>query len=361
MRILICAGEKSGFVFADCLEQAIMGLSTSAAVARLDVGRETGQIIGFWEGLLAGLRKRQGLGRLWQEVKRFEPDLVILVGYPGVNLFLGKRCRRAGVRVIYLAPPQVWAWGRFRVKLLQAAADRVICLFGFEEQFLRKCGLNAVYYGYPLLDQVVLSSSRAETLRRIGFNPQTEYIAFLPGSRSSEINYHKLLFVEVFKRLKSRYPELKGVMVGDGEGELSEGLHWSKEKGRYDVIGHSRAAVVVSGTATAETAILGVPMVVCYHLSPLSYFLARLLVRVRYFSIPNLCADEPVVPEFIRARVGDIFYAVCRLIDDDVYRRQVIAGLERVKSLLGPDGAIDKIAQEVLGLNQQAGKDRAQM
>ncbi|MGQ9708775.1 MAG: lipid-A-disaccharide synthase, partial [bacterium] len=115
------------------------------------------------------------------------------------------------------------------------------------------------------------------------------------------------------------------------------------------LIGYAVAAVVVSGTATAETAILGIPEVVCYHLSRLSYFLARLLVRVRYFSIPNLVAGEPVVPELIDPSVDDIYYKVCRFVDDDIYRQKVVAGLKRVQRLLGPSGAMGNIAKEVLG------------
>ncbi|MGQ9708681.1 MAG: hypothetical protein ACUVUR_07415, partial [bacterium] len=239
MRILICAGEKSGFMLADYLEQEIKNLSGSVEVKWFNVAKETGPIIGIWEGLQTALRKKRLVGRVWQKVKGWGPDRVILIGYPGVNLFLGKRFRQAGIPVIYLAPPQVWAWGRFRVRLLHRAADRVICLFRFEEQFLRNAGIDAVYYGYPFLDRVLLSGSREETLKRIGYNSATEYLAFLPGSRPSEVGYHEPLFVQVFIRLKRRYPELKGVMIGGAEEKLPDGLTRINDGERYGLIGYA--------------------------------------------------------------------------------------------------------------------------
>ncbi|MEO0005102.1 MAG: hypothetical protein ABIK49_03775 [candidate division WOR-3 bacterium] len=348
MRILICYGERSGLMLADSLEEGLGVLDPTVEMLRFDVSKNFGQVIGIWEGLTTALRKGRFLKEIWEEAKGMQPDGVVLISYPGVNLFLGKRFRRLGVPVFYLAPPQVWAWGRFRVMLLREATDRVFCLFGFEQEFLKRYGVDAVYYGYPFLDRVVLERSREEMLKQVGFEPEAKYIVFLPGSRRREIEYHEQIFADVFCFLRRCYPELKGVMIAEGKNSLPEGLIRVGERGRYDVIGYAEAAVVVSGTATAETAILGVPMVVCYHLPRVSRFVARFLVRVRYFSIPNLVVGKMVVPEFINPDHEAIFKSVCRMIEDKDYRAQMITGLKKAKDLLGPFGAIDNIAKDIL-------------
>ncbi len=335
-------------MLADFLKEELGALHPGVEVVCYDVSGGIGQIVGIWEGFITALRKGRFSEQIWDEVKRVEPDGVILISFPGVNLILGKRFRSSGIPVIYLAPPQVWAWGRFRMGLLRKAADRIICLFRFEQEFFKRFGVKARYYGYPLLNKVFCKRSKEETLRHIGFKPKTKYIAFLPGSRPVEIEYHERLFVKVFALLRRRYPEFKGVMVAQGTRRLPEGLIRVNEKGRYEVIGYAQAVVVVSGTATAETAILGVPMVVCYHLPPLSRFVARLLIRLRYFSIPNLVAGEQIVPEFIEPEVGDIYDSLCRLIDDENYRGQMIEGLNKVRGLFGPSGALDAIAKDIL-------------
>lgn len=348
MRILICYGEKSGLLLAKFLIGELGVLNPGVEVLRFNVSEKIGQVIGIWEGLTTALRKGWWLKEMWNEVKGLQPDGVVLISYPGVNLVLGKKFRREGVPVFYLAPPQVWAWGRFRVKLLRKVANRVFCLFKFEQEFLQRCGVNAVYYGYPFLDKVILQGSRGETLKQIGFEPDAKYIVFLPGSRRAEIEYHKRLFVDVFCRLRRCYPEIKGVMVTQEKKELPEGLVGVGEIRRYDAIGYAEVAVVVSGTATAETAILGVPMVVCYHLPWVSRFVARSFVRVKHFSIPNLVLGERIVPEFIEPAADEIFKSVCRLIADGDSRQQMIAGLKKVKDLLGPGGATGRIAKDIL-------------
>ncbi|MEO0050284.1 MAG: hypothetical protein ABIK42_03995 [candidate division WOR-3 bacterium] len=348
MRILICYGERSGLMLADSLEEGLGVLNPTVEMLCFDVSKNFGQVIGIWEGLTTALRKGRLLKEIWDEVEGLQPDGVVLVSYPGINLFLGKRFRRIGVPVFYLAPPQVWAWGRFRVRLLREATNRVFCLFRFEQGFFKRYGIEAVYYGYPFLDKVVLVRSRENTLKQIGFEPGAKYIVFMPGSRPAETDHHEGLFVDVFRLLKMRYQWLQGVMVADGTKQLPEGLIRVGEKGRYDVIGYAEAAVVVSGTATAETAILGVPMVVCYHLPGVSRFVVSSCIRVKHFSIPNLVLGERIVTEFINPEPEAIFRSVCRLIEDKDYRAQMITGLKKAKDLLGPFGAIDNIAKDIL-------------
>ncbi|MEO0071445.1 MAG: hypothetical protein ABIK39_05115 [candidate division WOR-3 bacterium] len=349
--ILISAGEVSGFLFADLLEREIKKLNPEVRVVKLDVSYGLGPTLGLWEGA----RRMFSVGRLLRHhffyVQQLNPDVLVLIGFPGVNLFLGKKFRKLGIPVVYLAAPQIWAWGSFRVKLLRQAVNRVFCLFLFEERLLRSLGIDAVYYGYPLLDSVKSTLKREEVLSFLGFNSDTKYIVLLPGSRSAETKFHQPLFLRIFNRLKRRYLGLKGVVIG-GFGNLAEGqevIRIPPEK-RYEVIRHAHLALVVSGTATAETAILGTPEVASYHFTQPGRFLARLMVKLRYFSIPNIVADSMVIPEFLSPDEERLYQTAQRLFSDEVYREKIRAGLARVKELLGPPGAMAKIAAEILQL-----------
>ncbi|MGQ9678022.1 MAG: hypothetical protein ACUVUD_01915, partial [bacterium] len=246
------------------------------------------------------------------------------------------------MKVIYLAPPQVWAWGRFRVKILRRVAGRCICLFPFEQEFFRRAKIAADYWGYPLFDTVAARYSESETRARLEFPAGTEYIAFLPGSRVDEIRYHQPLFIKVFGHLRIRYPNIRGVIVGGAEARLPEGMVRVTPAMRYETIRYARLAVLVSGTVTAETALLGTPMVVCYHLSPPSRFLARMFVRLKCFSIPNLILKEKVVPELFEPDETKLKKIILHLLRDENFRMRLLYQLGRVKDLLGPAGAMTK-------------------
>lgn len=349
--ILISAGESSGFLFADLLEREIKKLNPALQVVKFDASCGLGATLGFWEGMKKFWAIHHFVRGTFFSTYRLNPEVVVLIGFPGVNLFLGKKLREVGIPVVYLTPPQVWAWGSFRAKLLRQAANRVFCLFRFEEKLLRSLGVDAIYYGYPLLDSVVSSLSREEVLALLGLEPKTEYIVFLPGSRPSEIEFHQPLFLDIFLRLRRRYPELRGVVVG-GTPDLAEleGVICIPRKQRYEVIRYARLALVASGTASAETAILGTPEVVCYHFNQPSRFFARVMVKLRYFSIPNIVANSPIIPEFFEPEEEKLYLTAQRLFRDGVYRQKVCEGLVRVRELLGPSGAMAKIASEILRL-----------
>lgn len=351
--ILISTGEVSGFLFADLLDRELKKLNPDARVMKLDVSYGLGPTLGLWEGTRRMFSVDRLVRRHFFYAQQLNPDVLVLIGFPGVNLFLGKRFRKLGIPVVYLAPPQIWAWGSFRVKLLGQAVNRVFCLFQFEERLLSSLGIDAVYYGYPLLDSVKSTLSKEEVLSFLGFNPGTEYIVLLPGSRSAEIKFHQPLFIRIYNRLQRHNLGLKGVVIGEF-GNLAAGqgvIRISPEK-RYEVIRHAHLALVVSGTATAETAILGTPEVATYHFTQPSRFLARLMVKLRYFSIPNLVADSMVIPEFFSPDEERLYQTVQRLFFDEVYREKIRAGLTRVKELLGPPGAMAKIAAEILQLTK---------
>lgn len=358
MRVLISAGERSGFSLAELLSQELQRQYPGVAVKVFDISPGLGQTLGIWEGLQKSLMARGVWRYACAEVMAWQPDVVVLIAFPGVHLILGQRLRQKGVKVCYLAPPQVWAWGGWRVRLLRSAADRVIALFPFEEKVLRSAGVNVAYHGYPFLDAVVVSRSREEVLGGIGLRSDAEYIAFLPGSRPGEISFHQPLFTRVFQRLQRWYPGIAGVIVGGEAGLLPTGMYRVTSDRRYDVIKYARLAAVVSGTATAETAILGTPMVVLYHLAQPGRFLARLFVRVRFFGLPNLVLNRPVVPELLEPDEAILNRIIIRLLRDSGYQEVMKKGLRVVRERLGPSGALVRIAADIfcLGLGKAGGR-----
>jgi len=331
-------------------------LDPACEVIDMGVAAALDGVFGFTEGMRAGQRLRGVLERAEASAARLAPDLAVLVSFSGLHLPLGRRLRRRGVPVLYLGPPQVWAWGGWRKRRLRQAADAVVCLFRFEEEMLRRAGVNAVYCGYPLSDGVVSTLSRAETLKMLGFWANDRYVVFLPGSRPAERAYHVPLFESVYKRLRKLVPDIKGAMVTAEDssckmqggryrmrGQEAVGALPSVSHDRYDVMRHADCACAVSGTVTAELALLGVPMVVCYHLPWLSRVLAQALVRLPYFALPNILAGTLLVPETLEPEPESLALLLTPLLRDSEERREQVAGLARVAAELGPQGAMARI------------------
>jgi lipid-A-disaccharide synthase len=335
-------------------------LEPACEVISLQDTAELGPVFGFGEGLRAGPRLRGVLRRAEASVVKLAPDVAVLVSFSGLHLPLGRRLRRRGVPVLCLGPPQVWAWGGWRKRRLRKAADKVVCLFRFEEELLRRAGVNAVYFGYPLLDSVTATLSRGQTLEKLGLGPNEHYVVFLPGSRPSETDYHVPLFVKVQQKLALTVSGLRGVMVTTeqeasqkpkAKGQRSKGgARPAEESGivtvsrdRYEVMRHADCACAVSGTVTAELAILGVPMVVCYHLPWLSRVLARALVRTPHFALPNILAGTRLVPEVLEPEPEGLVRMLGLLMRDSGERRHQLEGLAGVAENLGPPGAIARI------------------
>ena len=340
-------------------------LDPACEVISLHDTAELGPVLGFGEGLRAGPKLSRVLNRAEASVVRLDPDVAVLVSFSGLHLPLGRRLRLRGIPVLYLGPPQFWAWGGWRKRRLRMAADKVVCLFRFEEELLRRVGTNAVYLGYPLLDGVSARLSRAQTLEMLGLGPNEHYVVFLPGSRPAEVAHHRPLFRQVFTGLRRMVSGIGGVVVLKPEvrspkskagmpeaGDLPDrevGLAVVSEN-RYDVMRHADCACAVSGTVTAELAILGVPMVVCYHLPWLSRVLAQALVRSPHFALPNILAGKRFVPETLEPEPEGLVRMLGSLMRDSEERRQQLEGLTRVAATLGPPGAMERICSLVMGM-----------
>lgn len=348
MRMAISAGEASGRAILGLFARELARIDPGCEVFGLQDAAEIEPVFGFAEGLRVRQRLRGALDRIEASVRKLAPDVAVLVSFSGLHLPLGRRLRQNGVPVLYIGPPQVWAWGGWRTRQLRLAADKVVCLFRFEHELLSRSGVDAEYFGYPLLDGVVSSMSREQTLEVLGFDHDDRYVAFLPGSRPAEIEYHEPLFQLVYERLRRESRDIRGVIVRPEQQSGAKGDHVgggiaTTSRHRYDVMGHAECACAVSGTVTAELAILGVPMVVSYHLSRTSRVLARALVRTRHFALPNILDGTRLVPELLEPEPESLACLLRSLTGDSALRRSQTAGLARVVARLGPPGAMRRV------------------
>ncbi|MBQ6047477.1 MAG: lipid-A-disaccharide synthase [Bacteroidales bacterium] len=281
------------------------------------------------------------------DIEEFKPDAIIYIDFPGFNLRIARWAHRKGYRNYHYISPQVWAWKKGRIRQMRKNLDRLFCILPFEEDFYRRNNFEkAEYVGHPLLD-----AEETQSQERKG-----NQIALLPGSRHQEIS--RLLPQMV--RLANRHPEYHFVVAGVSHlGHAAYDRHIAGVPNisvEYDhtqtILATSRAAVVCSGTATLETALADTPQVVCYRANALSIAIARRLVgnRVKYISLVNLIADEPIVKELLQNDCNDeAVEQQFRLItEDEDYRRQQREGYSRMRQIMGGSGASKKVAETVI-------------
>jgi lipid-A-disaccharide synthase len=270
---------------------------------------DTAAIAGM--GLFEAKDKLTALVRTYRQltaILRTEPpDLLVLIDFPEFNLRLAKIAKRAGVRVFYYISPQVWAWRKRRVYTIARRVDRLAAVFPFEPAFYAAYGCAVDFVGHPLVDRVRPSRSREETLQIYGLDPTRKTIALLPGSRVQEVRYLLDPLLGATTLLGNSYQFVLAVASTLNETDLKERVRQYQVPvvpgDTYNLLHAADLALVASGTATLETALLERPMVIVYRLAPLTYALARLIVRVPFIGMPNLIAERRVVPELIQREV----------------------------------------------------------
>jgi len=280
----------------------------------------------------------------------------VLIDYPEFNLFLAKRAKALGIPVFYYIGPQVWAWRRGRVRKIARRVDRLGVVFPFEPALYNNGRELAEFVGHPLLDLVHPTRPGAETLARYGLDPRRPVLALLPGSRKKEIRHLLAPSLAAAQRLEHegwqtvialahtlRRDDLVAALGAEPAVPIAV-------DDTYNVVHAADAALVASGTATLETALLGRPMVIMYRVAPLTFALARLLVRgVAYIGMPNIILGRGVFPELIQARVtADNLIAALR--DVTQRRAEVSAALDELRRTLGAPGAASRAAQLALQL-----------
>lgn len=287
--------------------------------------------------------------RVFEALEAERVELVIPIDYPGFNLRLARRAHDDGRKVLYYVAPQVWAWHASRVADLRRDTDRIAVILPFEEEFLRERGAAATWVGHPLLDVIEPVADRAEWMSASGMDAGRPLLALMPGSRRQELRRHLSLFVETAREVSRHRPEVQ-VMIGASSGlpdSAFAGAPFAITRDFRGLLAHATAALVKSGTTTLETALAGTPFAVVYRLNPVSYRIAREMVRVPHIALANLVANERVVPEFVQddATPTALTDALLPMLDEtSVTRAVMVERLERTRELLGGGGATDRVA-----------------
>jgi lipid-A-disaccharide synthase len=287
-----------------------------------------------------------------QDIAKFKPDVLILIDYPGFNLRVAEWAKQQGLKVVYYISPQVWAWKESRVKKIRKSVDKMLVILPFEKNFYRKWDYEVEYVGHPLADVVDSAQNEIDPLPGAILSPLNEnnIIALLPGSREQEVLKKLPVMLEVSKSFPDyRFVVAKAPSLNDAfYNKMLEQYKNARSirNKTYQLLLQSKAALVTSGTATLETALFGVPQVVCYKGSNISYQIAKRLVKVKYISLVNLIMDKEVVKELIQddMNVANVKTELTRILKDQQAINKMKSDYADLKKLLSEGGHASKKA-----------------
>ena len=362
MKIMFSAGEASGDVHGAGIAREIKKISPStelfglggnlmaAAGVRLVRNYKDYNVMGVVE-VIKNLRKiLKLLDDLTEIIRAEKPDLLVLIDYPDFNWRLARRVKKFGIKILSYIPPSAWAWRKGRAKSCAEIADVFIAIFPFELPVYQAAGAKIFFLGNPLVDSVKPSMSKTAAQKFFNVNPSDKIILLMPGSRKQEI---KLLLPEMLattkiladKNIKFFLP------VADNVENLINisgyDIKLVNSARRYDLMSIADAAIATSGTVVLEAALLNLPCVVLYKMAPLNFLIGKLLVDIKYFSLPNILANEKILTELLQDEVTPekISSEVIKILDN---RARVVEKLQSAIAKLGETGAAVRVAKKIL-------------
>ena len=373
-KIILVAGEASGDMHAANLVKYLHQLRPELEISAMGgdalkkqnveilVDNRELAVVGLIEVIKHYPDIRRALKTMQQLLKEKNPDLLILVDYVEFNLKLAETAKKLGIKVLFYISPQVWAWRPKRVKRIGKLVDMMAVIFPFETKFYERHHIPVRYVGNPLVGHVKAKRSLEECYRDYEINPEHPVIGLLPGSRRSEIKNLFALFMQTAKTLQAKIPDAQFLLPlapGLSESDLThliqnkpDNLKIITDGKTYDVMQSCDVILTASGTATLETALMGVPMTLAYRTSPVTYAIFRRMLKIPYIGLVNIVAGKKVVQEFIQHEATEDILSneLIRLLTDKNYREKIITELDKVKEKLGSENGSKNVAKLALEL-----------
>jgi len=370
--ILIVAGENSGDQHgADVVRElkkrhadmSFFGVGgTRLAEEGVEICSSVNELsaVGIFEVFSRLPRIRRIFLRLEKEVQTRNPAAAVLIDSPDFNLRLAKKLHASGVPVLYYISPTVWAWRSSRLKTIRRAVTRMCLIFPFEKKFYDEHGIPAVFVGHPLTGKVSACLTRDEFVAKYALPRNGHLITLLPGSRPTEVRNHLPVLVAAIRKLRAELPVHFLIVLAESiDPDFLNRYLPRGEKGvevicrdRYDAIANADLVLSSCGTANLETALLGTPFIAFYRLSPLTYYPFRRLVKIPAYSIVNILAAKPVVPELIQGRFSctRLVQEVKALLFSEERKAWMKEEFHRIARLLGQERAAERVAAELAQL-----------
>jgi lipid-A-disaccharide synthase len=363
LKIYLIAGEKSGDLHGGNLIRAMRDLKPGlecrcwggeemqSAGAVLDQHYGSVAIMGFWEVLKKLWAIKAWIKKCENDILQFRPDAVVLIDFAGFNLRIAKFCKANAIPVYYYISPKVWAWNTGRAHKIKKLVDKMFVIFPFEVEFYKKFNWQVSYVGNPSMEMLYAYKAK-NSLADLGLSTSKPLIALLPGSRKQEIQST----LSILSKLANRFPKYQFAIAGISSAprEWYDKIHLANVAmvwdATYDLLAHSDFAVVTSGTATLETAIIGTPQVVVYKANAFSYQIARRLIKVPYISLVNLLAGKELVKELIQSNFNEsqLEIELREMIENPERQAQIKQGYKELYALLGPQKASIEAAKGIL-------------
>jgi lipid-A-disaccharide synthase len=391
--VMIIAGESSGELYGALLAKELKRQWPDLHIAGIGGNRmgeagveliaRTSDAFGLTEAVSSLRRIKAAFSSAVSALKTYKPAVLVLIDYPDFNFRVGKIAKSLGIKILYYVSPQVWAWRKGRVKKIAGFVDRMAVILPFEEELYKAAGVPCEFVGHPILEEIgevfekegnkrlTDAELRTSFKAALGLDPNKPLLSLLPGSRPSELTRHMPLMVEVVRAFKSD-PELHPrkdyqfcmpLAPNTDETKYGRFLEALKQEGvvinkgeSVRIVASSDMAVVASGTATLQTALLEVPMVVIYKLSALSYHLGKRILNVKHISLVNILSDSEVVKELIqdRANPREIIEELKRIAFDTPYRDNMILHYKKMKGPFSGKSTSKRVAEIVMEI---AGRD----
>jgi lipid-A-disaccharide synthase len=360
MRLFFVAGEKSGDLHGGNLIKALKSINPTivleawggdrmqAAGATLKNHYNNMAFMGFWEVAKNLPTILKNLKKCKEHILKFKPDAVVLIDYAGFNLKIAKFCKENQIKVIYYISPKVWAWNTKRALKIKKLVDHMLVIFPFEVGFYEQFGFQVVYVGNPLMDEIANFKPNPDfrDKNKIDTRP---IIAILAGSRMQEVKY----MLPIMSKMSSYYPDYQFIIAGVDQ-LPTEVYEQSKlpviYNQTYNLLTQAEAALVTSGTATLETALLGTPQVVCYKTSPITYRIGMMLIKVKFASLVNIIMGKEVVKELIQKNLNEnnLKKELDQILINGSKRAQQLADYKLLAKKVGPAGGSNRAANLIL-------------